>query len=329
MPGDFRAVFDVSPRPLLLLAADRPRFTMLAANAAHARAFATTQEALQGWGVLEVFPTDPTEIEASFMEAIRASLERVVATRAPDQMPIRPYAVPSADGGGDERYWSAVNAPIHGPDGAVTYIVSAAQDVTGEVNERRSEEARNLLMREVDHRARNALTVVQSLVKLTQADDLNAFKSVVSGRIEALARAQTSLARRRWEGAILHQIILEELASMAGPDKYEISGPHLTLPADQVQAMSMALHELVTNACKYGALKTDAGRVLVSWSTREGQLRLVWIERDGPRVEPPTKMGFGSRLLEGLARQLGGRVERHWHPEGLRAELTASSAALN
>ena len=321
--ADFRAVFDVSPRPLLLLAADPPRFTMLAVNAAHARAFATTPQVLMGWGVLEVFPADPSEAAAQFMAAIRTSLERVMATGEADQMPIRPFAVIAPDGSEDDRYWSATNAPILGPDGSVTHIVSAVQDVTGEVKERRSEEARHLLMREVDHRARNALTVVQSLVKLTQADDINDFKSVVLGRIEALARAQTSLARRKWEGAILRQVVADELAALTAPGKYDIEGPDVTLPAEQVQAMSMALHELATNACKYGALKTEAGRVSVSWTLREECLRLVWREQDGPPVLPPARMGFGSRLLEGLALQLGGQVERAWRPEGLRAELTA------
>ena len=325
--ADFRAVFDASPRPLLLLAADRPRFTMLAVNPAHARAFATTAEGLEGHGVFEVFPAEPTDVAVAFMEAIRTSLERVVATGAVDQMPIRLYAVAAADGGTSDRYWSATNSPIHAADGSVTHIVSAVQDVTGEVMERRSEEARRLLMREVDHRARNALTVVQSLVKLTQADDLTEFKSVVLGRIEALARAQTSLARRKWEGAILHQVVSDELAALTAPDKYELSGPHVNLPAEQVQAMSMALHELATNASKYGAFKTQAGRVSVSWTTQEPGLVLVWSELGGPPVEPPTKLGFGSRLLENLAQQLGGRIDRQWRPEGMRAELTAGPAS--
>ena len=325
--ADFRAVFEASPRPLLLMAADRPRFTMLAVNAAHARAFATTPQGLEGHGVFEVFPAEPTETAIAFIEAIRVSLERVVATGAVDQMPIRLYAVATADGGTSDRYWSATNSPIRGSDGSVTHIVSAVQDVTGEVKERRSEDARRLLMREVDHRARNALTVVQSLVKLTQAGDLEEFKSVVLGRIEALARAQTSLARRKWEGALLHQVVSDELTALTAADKFEISGPQVTLPAEQVQAMSMALHELATNASKYGAFKTEAGRVSVSWTTQGEGLVLVWTELGGPPVEPPTKLGFGSRLLESLAQQLGGTVERQWRREGLRAELTALEPA--
>src|SRR4029077_937868 len=137
----------------------------------------------------------------------------VLATRAANQMAVRPYAVQAADGASVERYWSAVNSPMLGPDGAVAHIVSAVQDVTGEVMERRSEEARLLLMREVDHRARNALTIVQSIVRLTTASSLADFRDVIDGRVATLARAQTSLAARRWEGAWLGDVIEAELNS--------------------------------------------------------------------------------------------------------------------
>jgi two-component sensor histidine kinase len=320
---DFRAVFDASPRPLLLIAADPPKYTMLAVNAAHAAAFRTTPDALEGWGVLEVFPPDATPEVAAFVEAVRTSLEAVVATRAPDQMAVRAYAVQTPEGGPDERYWSATNSPVLSPDGGVTHIVSAVQDVTGEVLERRSEDARRLLMREVDHRARNALTVVQSFVRLTTAASLEDFRRVVDGRVEALARAQTSLAARRWEGASLHDVIESELASISQPEQYSLSGPHVLLQADHVQAMSMVIHELATNASKYGALSSKGGRLAIGWgAAAAGGRSLVWSEEGGPRVQAPTREGFGSRLISQLSRQLGGDVAYVWRPEGLRAELT-------
>jgi two-component sensor histidine kinase len=319
---DFRAVFDASPQPLLLMAADAPKYTMLAVNVAHARAFATTPEALVGWGVLEVFGEDPEPSVAPFVEAIRLSLEAVVATRAPHQMAVRPYPVTTPSGEADERYWSAVNSPILGPDGAVIQIVSAVQDVTGEVLERRSEEARNLLMREVDHRARNALTVVQSFVRLTTAETLQGFRKVLDGRVEALARAQTSLAARRWEGASLRDVIEGELAPLAEAGHYVLEGPQVLLPPEHVQAMSMAIHELATNAAKYGALSTRDGRLTVRWRHEDGKVVTVcWAEPGGPPVEPPKREGFGSRLVGQLARQIGGEVRYDWRTDGLSVEL--------
>src|SRR5690348_5309120 len=144
----FRAVFESSPRPLLLMAADAPRFTMIAVNEAHARTFRTTRDALEGRGVLEVFPANPPASMARFIEQIRASLQRVMASALPDQMPIGRLDVRSETGELVDRYWTATNTPILGADGAVTHIVSATQDVTGEVRERKSERARALLMRE-------------------------------------------------------------------------------------------------------------------------------------------------------------------------------------
>ena len=320
---DFRAVFEAAPRPLLLIAADAPKFTMLAVNPAHGRAFATTPDALIGWGVLEVFGPDPEPAAVPFREAIRRSLESVVATRAADQMEIRPYAVTTPEGEADERYWSAMNVPILGPDGAVIQILSAVQDVTGEVLERRSEEARQLLMREVDHRARNALTVVQSFVRLTTAHTLDAFRKVLDGRVEALARAQTSLAARRWEGASLREVIAGELALLAETHSYSLEGPQVLLPAEHVQAMSMAIHELATNAAKYGALSTRDGRLTVCWRREGPQMLIVrWEENAGPRIQPPERQGFGSRLVSQLTRQMAGDVRYDWRPDGLLVELT-------
>ena len=188
--------------------------------------------------------------------------------------------------------------------------------------ERKSEEARTLLMHEVDHRARNALTVVQSFVRLTRAETLDDFRRIVDGRVEALARAQTSLAARRWEGASLGDVLEAELSAMSATGRYSLSGPRVVLGAEHVQAMSMAIHELATNAGKYGALSTGAGTLSVSWSRDEaGRLRLVWLEGGGPPITAPSRAGFGSRLIGQLARQLGGDIAYDWRPAGLRAEM--------
>ena len=318
----FRAVFESSPRPLLLIAADPPKFTMLAANEAHARTFWTTPAALQGRGVFEVFPETPNDDLALFMDSIRQSLERVLASRKPDRMRIGRMTLAAAGGEPVERYWTATNSPILDPHGEVTYILSASQDVTGEVQERRSEQARALLMREVDHRARNSLMLVQSLVRLSTATSLEAFRTILDGRIASLARAQTSLAARKWEGAIVGDIVGEALATVSSPARYAIDGPRLVLPANDVQALSMIVHELATNAVKYGSLSQAEGKLAVTWERLPGRaVRLVWRE-DGPsEIEAPGEGGFGSRLIAQLMGQLRGGVRYEWRPNGLLAEL--------
>jgi two-component sensor histidine kinase len=319
----FRAVFDTLHRPLLLMAADAPRFTMLAANAAHARTFATTPDALEGRGVLEVFPADPGPMIAEFMGAIRESLDRVMATRKPDKMRVGRLNLTSRTGEPIERYWSATNTPILGPHGEITHIVSASQDVTGEVQERRSEQARALLMREVDHRARNSLMLVQSLVRLSTATSLEAFRKILDGRIASLARAQTSLAARKWEGAVVGDIVVEALATMSLPDRFSVAGPHVVLPASDVQALSMVVHELASNAVKYGSLAQPEGRLEVAWQRLPGRVvRLDWCEKGPDPVEAPRTLGFGSRLIAQLVRQLHGTIRYDWRPSGLVAELS-------
>lgn len=320
----FRTVFETTPSPMLLLAADAPRFTMVEVNAAHLRAFRTKREALVGQGIFEVFPADPDPVTAAFVEAIRVSFDQVLATGAPSEMAVQPFSMIGPDGRPEERYWGAIQTPLKGPDGQVTHILSTVRDLTAEVKERRGAEARALLMREVDHRARNALTVVQSVVRLTEAADLAEFKDVVLGRVEVLGRAQGSLARRKWEGADLTEVVQAELAALAPEGRFGVAGPAALLPAEQVQAMSMMLHELATNATKYGAWSAAGGRVDVSWTLQGRTLTLTWRETGGPEVAEPTRTGFGSRLIRQLAGQLGGEVRKDWRADGLRVEITAT-----
>ena len=190
---------------------------------------------------------------------------------------------------------------------------------------KRTEQARELLMREVDHRARNMLSVIQSIVQLTRARSLPAYKEQVLGRISALARAQGLLAHRRWEGASLAGVVDAEMAALGKAGGYSIVGRDLSLPADAVQSVSMILHELATNARKYGAFSNEAGHVTIDWARRaDGRLRLTWSETGGPLTAAPVHRGFGSRLIHDLARQLGGQALFHWRPEGLAVEMVVS-----
>lgn len=203
-------------------------------------------------------------------------------------------------------------------------VCVSLNDVT---ERKRAEEARDLLLREVDHRSRNVLAVVQSIIRLTRAATLPAYKDLVLGRINALARAHASLAQRHWQGGSLRTVVEEELVSLGKDQALILSGPEITLTPERVQPVSMILHELGTNACKYGALGAEDGRLSVEWSLDPGgALRLVWRESGGPPVHAPTRRGFGSRLIHDLARQLGGDARFHWDPAGLRVEILAPLA---
>ncbi|WP_052402799.1 PAS domain S-box protein [Muricoccus aerilatus] len=201
-------------------------------------------------------------------------------------------------------------------------------NVTGR---RRAEERQALLAREVDHRAKNTLAVVQAALRLTKAPDLSGYIRAIEGRVGALARAQTLLADDRWAGADLRTLLRGELAPFLGASNgggplAELDGPAVALPAGAAQPLAMAVHELATNALKYGALSVPTGRVAVSWRLESeplGTLRLRWAERGGPPVTaPPSRRGFGSRVLEGTVRgQLDGTLVLFWDAAGLVCDM--------
>ena len=192
---------------------------------------------------------------------------------------------------------------------------------------KRAEEARELLAREVDHRSRNALSVVQAIVRLTDAPDLESYKEAVFGRVAALARAQGALADRRWEGAPLDTLVGESMSVLTTPDRYSLDGPPAHLRPQHTQPISMLIHELATNASKYGALSTQHGRVAIAWTADEdGALTLDWAESGGPTVSGPGQAGFGSRLMTQLARQMAATLTQDWAADGLKVRLAIPAA---
>jgi PAS domain S-box-containing protein len=197
--------------------------------------------------------------------------------------------------------------------------------VTVDITDRKEAEERQVLLaREVDHRARNALALVQSIVRLTRSDTIKSYIAAVDGRIGALARAHTLLAQSRWQGADLGRLVEEELAPYRAGDEGRIgaSGPDVSLEPRTAQTLALALHELSTNAAKYGALSVVAGRVGVSWELQPDSLVLRWSESDGPAVAPPPSPGFGIRVISAsIERQLDGKAEFNWRPEGLHCSL--------
>ncbi len=225
---------------------------------------------------------------------------------------------------GDWRWVLDVAVPRLGPDGVFLGHVGSVIDIT---DRREAEERRALMARELDHRAKNALSVVQAALRLTPKEDAAAYAQAVEGRVAALARAHSVLAEGSWRGASLRAVVEAELATFlattqgAAAPRAVLEGPAVMLTPAAVQALSMTLHELATNATKYGALSRPAGRVRVSWALDPGMglLRLRWEERGGPAITaPPSRRGFGSRVIEAtMASQLGGRTERRWEAEGL------------
>ncbi|MFC3124293.1 HWE histidine kinase domain-containing protein [Pseudoroseomonas globiformis] len=220
--------------------------------------------------------------------------------------------------------WFEVFAYRTGPGCVATLFLN--------ITERREAEARQtLLLRELSHRGKNALAVVQAALRLTRAEDLPAYVQAIIGRVDALARAQALLAEGRWDGADLRSLLQGELAPFLdrsgrhGP-RAALSGRPVRLPALMAQPLAMALHELATNAVKHGALSVPGGRLRVRWTVRVAArrwLELEWREEGGPSVSgAPERQGFGSRLLDRTVRvQMGGSLSLHWALGGLICAL--------
>ncbi len=256
---------------------------------------------------------------------------RVVAPRDyPSARALRGEDGPERDfeytSGNHEPLWRRLSGiPIFNDAGEVTSALVVLIDIDAG---RRLAQRQLLLAREVDHRAKNMLTVVLAALRLTRADNIPAFIKAIEGRVMSLARAQTLLAADKWAGADLHTLLRGELegfvnAQAPGPCT-TLSGPVVALPPGAAQPLSMAIHELTTNAIKYGALSVSGGKVAIVWqaltkTARAPGLRLSWTETGGPAPRAqPSRRGFGSRVLSGTLRdQMGGACTMDWLPSGL------------
>ena len=192
--------------------------------------------------------------------------------------------------------------------------------VTTDITERkRADERQSFLAQEVDHRARNVLAVVQSILRLTKAHAVDAYVAAVEGRIKALSHAHMLLSESRWEGADLGRLVAEELEPYKIGDARVVSmgGPETILDPRRAQTLALAVHELATNAAKYGALSTSSGMIKLTWRTSEDELTIEWLESGGPEVRAPDTQGYGTRVIRASLEQLGGRAAFDWQPTGL------------
>ena len=211
----------------------------------------------------------------------------------------------------------------------------AARLITGiveDISQAQLEEDRRLqLMAELDHRVKNVLSAVQALAQQTakRTTSLDAFLQTFGGRLKAMAAANELLTAARWRGAAIDHLAAAELGAIA-PDQASWAGPELFLTPRAANALSLALHELATNAVKFGALSQEGGHVALRWSLRpEGGFELTWTESGGPAVVAPSRRGFGSTLLDQVTgRELNGDSKVDYRPAGVRVRLRAGAQAL-
>jgi PAS domain S-box-containing protein len=212
-------------------------------------------------------------------------------------------------------------SPVKDGLGKIVGASKIARDIT---QQKRDQELIATLAREAEHRSKNLLSNALAAVNLSQSSSPDDLKQVIAGRIGSLANVCSLFVASRWIGAELTAVATQELAPYSEVDgrRVVIDGPQILLEPTVAQALAVTLHELATNAAKYGALSLPAGQVHLLWSHEaDGQLRLRWTETGGPAVQKPTRMGVGSRIIEGMMGQLQGTAQFDWRNDGLVCDI--------
>lgn len=235
------------------------------------------------------------------------------------------YRIRRADTGG-ERWLQSYGSRIDYADGRPSRFVGVSFDIT----ERKTAEARQqLLIDELNHRVKNMLAIVQGIAQQTLKPDIDpgTARAAFEGRLGALAAAHNLLTAQHWSPVPMREVIAETVAPHGRPDAVTLSGPDLLVAPKTAVSIALAIHELATNAVKYGALSTPGGNVSVIWQVKDGEaprLHMEWLERGGPAVAEPIRRGFGTRMIErGLAAELAGTVTVAFERDGVRCTVDA------
>jgi PAS domain S-box-containing protein len=278
------------------------------------RLFGYAPDEIIGRSVLTLIPTELQHEEPGIIERIGRG-ER-----------IEHFETERVRKNGERVFISLTVSPVKDASGVIVGASKIARDIT---ERKRADEQRQLLINELNHRVKNTLATVQSLVMQTLRNTERSAdaRSLIDARLTALARAHDLLTAENWEGAYLREVVERALMAFTAGARVEVGGPVVRLTPKQALALSIALHELATNAAKYGALSNEAGRVALKWELRGEMgnqvLHLNWRESGGPSVSPPTRVGFGSRLIErNLAYELGGEARIDYLPEGVEANIS-------
>jgi PAS domain S-box-containing protein len=224
---------------------------------------------------------------------------------------------------------------VRAPDGKAERMVSIVTDVT---DRKAAEDHIQFLLHEISHRSKNLLMVIQSIARRTArtAGTMEEFENRFERRLQGLAASHDVLVRENWHGAPLADLVRQQLVPFVEiqSSRFEIAGPDVVITAEAAQAIGLAIHELATNAIKYGALSESGGKVRVSWmfegdTGAPGNLLLSWIEQSGPPVSPPSRKGFGHVVIgEMVERSLNGKVAVEFATEGLKWRVSIPATNL-
>lgn len=305
--------FQRTRMPIVVADARAPDYPIVLANDAFLELTGYSAEELVGRNcrLLQGKDTSPTAV---------AAIRAIISEARDGNVEILNYR---KDG---SSFWNQLYlSPIRDDDGRIAYYFASQIDVTEYRKIQTLEEAEHRLLLEVDHRTKNVLAIVDSIVRLSRADNAALYAASVQQRVQALSRTHMLLAENGWQAAPLHDLISLQVG-VFGEQNVEIDGPHVMVPAPTVQPVGLAIHELAANAAVHGALSHHGGRLRIAWRQKGDGIVLDWQER-GSRPLPPMKgRGFGNILLGAvLEKQLGGRITREWQKGGLKLRIELDS----
>ena len=279
-------------------------------NAAAERIFGYVAEEIIGKPITILIPPDYQKEEEAIIERIRRGQR------------VEPFETVRQRKHGSLVDVSVTISPVKNSQGKIIGASKIARDIT---ERKRSDAQMVTLAREAEHRTKNILATVQAAVRLSHSNTSDDLKRLIEGRINALAKVHTLFVESRWTGAQLHRLVTQELLPYLDgrEERVRINGPTEMLEPNTAQAIAISLHELATNAAKYGSLSEADGDVEIAWSrTTDGQLSLRWTESGGLTIAPPTHRGCGTRIIENIiGGQHGGKVRFDWRAPGLTCEI--------
>lgn len=314
----FKTLFEQAPGFVAALSGADHRFIM--ANAAY-RSLVGERE-LIGRTAAEVLPEVADQGFFDLLDGVFTSGNAYVGDR-------EKIALERHDGDISERFLDFVYQPIFTPEGTISGIFVQGHDVTDAVE---AADRQALLINELNHRVKNTLAIVQGLAmqSFRQLDNSGEARATFEARLTALAAAHSLLTESNWESSKLLDTLRNSVEATVGEeaDRFEFDGPDFLLPPQAAVSLAMAVHELSTNALKYGALSSPEGRVRIEWTLEEDAgdclLTLEWSESGGPPVQEPERKGFGTRLIQsGLSSEFASGGFMHFLPEGFRCTITA------
>ncbi|MGD9923630.1 MAG: sensor histidine kinase [Pseudorhodoplanes sp.] len=303
--------------PDLVYVKDADSKTILT-NPATLRLYGKTLDDVKGRGAIEWHPNSD-EVERIVEN------DRIVMERGESMQFEEPFT-----GVHGRRVFLSTKTPLRDPSGKVIGIVGVSTDVTD--LEKRAQHL-EFVMRELSHRSKNLLTVIQSIARQTakQTEDFGEFQRAFDSRLHSLAALHDLLIQHDWEGASVAEVVQSQIAPFASRNRVDAEGVDVLLKPDVAQVFAMAFHELATNATKYGALSQESGCVIIRWRVTDGgKFQIEWREQGGPAVTPPQREGFGSTVLKRIASHVPqASIEYSFGESGVVWKLEAPYSLIN